>query len=128
MATPTPVFLPGKSHGQRRQVGYSPWGCKKSGMTEDTDTTHTHTHADLSQGQAANHSCNGVGPLSVQAESVHFVLNSIFCKEQCFSAKKKTKQINKDCLSFQNMDKEKQGGVEGFANESQVSAQKVKSY
>ena len=23
---PTPVFLPGKSHGQRRLVGYSPWG------------------------------------------------------------------------------------------------------
>ena len=26
---PTPVFLPGTSHGQRRLVGYSPWGCKK---------------------------------------------------------------------------------------------------
>ena len=26
---PTPVFLPGKSHGQRSLVGYSPWGCKK---------------------------------------------------------------------------------------------------
>ena len=25
---PTPVFLPGKSHGQRSLVGYSPWGCK----------------------------------------------------------------------------------------------------
>ena len=25
MAT-TPVFLPGKSHGQRILVGYSPWG------------------------------------------------------------------------------------------------------
>ena len=23
---PTPVFLPGKSHGQRSLVGYSPWG------------------------------------------------------------------------------------------------------
>ena len=22
---PTPVFLPGESHGQRRLVGYSPW-------------------------------------------------------------------------------------------------------
>jgi len=28
---PTPVFLPGKSHGQRSLVGYSPWGCKKVG-------------------------------------------------------------------------------------------------
>ena len=25
---PTPVFLPGKSHGQRSMAGYSPWGCK----------------------------------------------------------------------------------------------------
>ena len=31
---PTPVFLPGKSHGQRSLVGYSPWGCKESDMTE----------------------------------------------------------------------------------------------
>ena len=23
---PTPVFLPGKSYGQRSLVGYSPWG------------------------------------------------------------------------------------------------------
>ena len=26
---PTPEFLPGKSHGQRSLVGYSPWGCKR---------------------------------------------------------------------------------------------------
>ena len=26
---PTPVFLPGKSHGQRRVGGCSPWGCKR---------------------------------------------------------------------------------------------------
>ena len=26
---PTPVFLPGKSHGQRRLVDYRPWGCKR---------------------------------------------------------------------------------------------------
>ena len=27
---PTSVFLPGESHGQRRLVGYSPWGHKES--------------------------------------------------------------------------------------------------
>ena len=27
---PTPAFLPGKSHGQRRLTGYSPWGYKQS--------------------------------------------------------------------------------------------------
>ena len=31
---PTPVFLPGKSHGQRNLVGYSPWGRKESDTTE----------------------------------------------------------------------------------------------
>ena len=28
---PTPVFLAGKSHGQRILVGYSPWGHKRVG-------------------------------------------------------------------------------------------------
>ena len=31
---PTPVLLPGKSHGQRSLVGYSPWSCEESDMTE----------------------------------------------------------------------------------------------
>ena len=31
---PTPVFLPGKSHGQRSLAGYCPWGCKELDMTE----------------------------------------------------------------------------------------------
>ena len=31
---PTPVLLPGKSHGQRSLVGCSPWGCKESDTTE----------------------------------------------------------------------------------------------
>ena len=30
----TPVFLPGKSDGQRSLVDYSPCGCKESDMTE----------------------------------------------------------------------------------------------
>ena len=33
---PTPVFLSGESHGQRRLVGYSPWGRKELDMTEAT--------------------------------------------------------------------------------------------
>ena len=31
---PTPVFLPGESHGQRSLVGYSPGGCQESDTTE----------------------------------------------------------------------------------------------
>ena len=33
----TPVFLPGKSHGQRNLAGYSPWGRKESDTTERLD-------------------------------------------------------------------------------------------
>ena len=31
---PTPVLLPGESHGQRTLVGYIPWDGKQSDMTE----------------------------------------------------------------------------------------------
>ena len=40
---PTPVFLPGESHGRRRLVGYSPWGRKESDTTE-----RLHFHFSLS--------------------------------------------------------------------------------
>ena len=35
---PTPVFLPGKSHGQRSLVGSSPGGCKERNTTEQRGT------------------------------------------------------------------------------------------
>ena len=31
---PTPVFLPGESHGQRSLAGYSPWGHKELNTAE----------------------------------------------------------------------------------------------
>ena len=31
---PTPIFLPGESHGQRSRLGYSPRVCKESDMTK----------------------------------------------------------------------------------------------
>ena len=39
---PTPVFLPGKSHGQRSLAGYSPWGPKESDRTEHAGTNWVH--------------------------------------------------------------------------------------
>ena len=42
---PTPVLLPGKSHGQRSLVGCSPWGLKESDMTE---WLHFHFYFSLS--------------------------------------------------------------------------------
>ena len=35
---PTPVLLPGESHGQRSLVGHSPWGCKELGDNQAADT------------------------------------------------------------------------------------------
>ena len=40
---PTPVLLPGKPHGWRSLVGYSPWGCEESDTTE-----RLHFHFSLS--------------------------------------------------------------------------------
>ena len=40
---PTPVLLPGKSHGRRSLEGYSPWGCEESDTTE-----RLHFHFSLS--------------------------------------------------------------------------------
>ena len=54
---PTPVLLPGKSHGQRSLVGCSPWGRKESDTTE-----RLHFHFSLScigegNGKPFQHSC-----------------------------------------------------------------------
>ena len=40
---PTPALFPGKSHGPRSLVGYSPWGCKESDTTK-----RLHFHVSLS--------------------------------------------------------------------------------
>ena len=34
---PTPVFLPGKSHGQRSLEGHSPWGITESDTAEHAE-------------------------------------------------------------------------------------------
>ena len=46
---PTPIFLPGESHGQRSLAGYSPEGCKVSDTTEVSE--HACTQEIISQGQ-----------------------------------------------------------------------------
>ena len=37
-----PVFLPGKSHGQRSLAGYSSWGCKESSFSCSRALSRTH--------------------------------------------------------------------------------------
>ena len=55
---PTPVLLPGKSHGWRSLVGCSPWGRKESDMTE-----RLHFHFSLScigEGNGSPLQCSGL--------------------------------------------------------------------
>ena len=40
---PTPVFLPGESHGQRSLVGCGPWGHRESDMTGQLTLSMTMT-------------------------------------------------------------------------------------
>ena len=40
----TPVFLPGKSHGQKSLVGYGGEGCEESERTEVSQSTHKVLH------------------------------------------------------------------------------------
>ena len=56
------MFLPGESQGQRRLVGYNPWGLKELNRTERlTQSTVTHrskdrTHHDILLGLSRNES------------------------------------------------------------------------
>ena len=50
---PTPVLLPGKSHGWRSLVGCSPWGHKESDMTE---RLHFHFFFHALEKEMATHS------------------------------------------------------------------------
>ena len=43
----TPVLLPGKSHGRRSLVGYSPWGRRESDTTERLKLSLSRTHSDV---------------------------------------------------------------------------------
>ena len=48
---PTPVLLPGKSHGRRSLVGCSPWGQEELDMTEQL-----HFHFHVLEKEMATHS------------------------------------------------------------------------
>ena len=71
---PSPVFLPGESHGQRNLVGYSPQGCKES------DTTEVAQHAHIKQIISKNILCS-TGKVKSKSAS-HSVISTwprLFC-------------------------------------------------
>ena len=76
----TPAFLPGEFHGQRRLVGYSPWGHKELDTIEHTHThTHTHTYVPFPPSEAStswNHMDDWPRPLlSPTLENADIAMN-----------------------------------------------------
>ena len=69
---PTPVLLPGKSHGWRSLVGYSPWGRKESDTTE---RLHFHFYIYAKSLQLCLTPCNPVD-CSPPGSSVHGILQA----------------------------------------------------
>ena len=55
---PSPVFFPGKFHGQRGLVGSSPWGHRESDVTERV-STHTHAHNSVAKWVVQTPECSG---------------------------------------------------------------------
>ena len=55
---PTPIFLPGKFHGQRSLVGYSPWGPKESDATEQECTSFLCCNLKSTSMQQSDHGLN----------------------------------------------------------------------
>ena len=78
-----PVFLPGKSHGQRSLAGYNPWGHKELDMT--SDWTHAHTH--ICVYTLSNQVTRGVDTVSTLCSHSHWFasLSSLFQKLRKYS-------------------------------------------
>ena len=56
---PTPVYLPGESHGQRSLEGYSPWGHKESDISSEIACTHAqYSWGDVKVAQSCQTLCN----------------------------------------------------------------------
>ena len=51
---PIPIFLPGKSHGQRSLVGYSPWSWKESNTAEWITLHHLRASVQLGRSVVSN--------------------------------------------------------------------------
>ena len=54
---PTPVLLPGKSHGQRSLVGCRPWGLEESDTTERLHFHFSHSCIRKGNGNPLQYSC-----------------------------------------------------------------------
>ena len=80
---PTPALLPGKFHGQRSLVGYSPWDCKELDMIEHTDKMHIHMKPlQFSSVQSLSRVQLFATPWTVARQAP---LSMLFPRQQCWS-------------------------------------------
>ena len=54
----TPVFLPGKYHGERSLAGSSPWGCKESDTTEQLNNNNNSALKQTNKQNSCSCICN----------------------------------------------------------------------
>ena len=79
---PTPVFLTGEFHGQRRLVGYSAWDHKELDMTEGTEQQQQYCIHDLASATFSTSSCTTI-------QFAFFTpATSVFRCFQCFPSNK----------------------------------------
>ena len=70
---PTPVFFPGKSHGQRSLVSYSPWSRKEMDKFEQL-SMHTHKCSGWGRTKILEPAC------WIQAQVAPFSVCPLICK------------------------------------------------
>ena len=87
---PTPVFTPGKSHGQRSLVGYSPRGGNESDTTEHTHICSIIFETSRTPGMISHHSANQIqGPFSGHVSQVAwFFISFAFAFDICLHSLK----------------------------------------
>ena len=96
----TPVFLPGKSHGQRSLACWSPWD-------HACTHTHTHTHTHCTQERMSNE-CKT--PVISKPSSGEFVARGVDCSSLISMAIKGNPEGVKKAASFRK-DDHPPGGV-----------------
>ena len=86
---PTPVLLPGKSHGQRSVVGYTPWGRKESDTTERHHSLTLFTNGHVpggSDGKVSAYNAGDLGSIPGSSQRVRrwlsdFTFTFTFCSQ-----------------------------------------------
>ena len=90
--SPTPVLLPGKSHGWRSLVGHSPWGCKESDTTE---RIHFHFNPNFADCQETSKRLLVFFPVSSTSE-ILIILALLSCQSSCEGSNQITKPRKKN--------------------------------